>query len=265
MKVGIITASLLLDTRDGLRKAKELGAHGVQLWVVNNDLDPAVLTASGRDDLKTWLASLGLECSALCGDIGGFTDPAKVDERVARTKTFFDLCVDLETPILTTHIGVVPEDKASPVYAALQGAVRELANYAAERECCFATETGPESGEHLAAFLREIDSPGARVNFDPANLCMAGFNHLEDAVALKEFIVHTHAKDGVFRSAHDPGGWREVALGQGDVGFPEYIRVLRDEVGYNGYLTIERECGDDPVSDVAEAVRFLKTLPGVDQ
>lgn len=261
MKVGIITASLQMETRAGLKKARELGAHGVQLWVVDNDLDPRNLSASGRDDLKTYMASLGLERSALCGDIGGFADVEKVDERVARTKQMFDLCVDLETPILTTHIGALPEDRKSREYSSILGAVREVAEYAADRGCCFATETGLESGQGLADFLNEVDSDGAMVNFDPANLCMNGFNHLQDVYDLADFIVHTHAKDGIRNSANE-GGYKEVALGKGDVDFLAYLAALRD-TGFDGYLTIERECGDDPVADIAEAIRFLKTQEGV--
>lgn len=263
MKVGIITASLPMDTRAALKKAKEIGAHGVQLWVVDNDLDPRNLDQSGRDELKTLMAGLELERSALCGDIGGFADPAAVDERVARTKEMFDLCADLETPILTTHIGVLPEDRSSKAYSDMVNAVREVAEYAAARDCCFATETGPEPGDGLAAFLREVGSPGGMVNFDPANLCMNGFDHLADARALKDFIVHTHAKDGIRNSANE-GGYREVPLGEGDVDFPAYLGVLR-EIGFDGYLTIERECGDDPVADVTAAVRFLKRQEGVAQ
>ena len=260
MKVGIITASLPLDTRAALRKAKELGAHGVQLWVVNNDLDPRNLTQSGREELIAFMASLGLERSALCGDIGGFADPAKLDERVTRTKEMFDLCVDLKTPILTTHIGVLPESK--PAYDAMLGAIRDVAEYAAARDCCFATETGLESGEGLARFLSEVDSDGARVNFDPANLCMNGYDHIQAVRDLAPWIVHTHAKDGVYRSARE-GGYKEVPLGKGDVNFPKYLEALR-AVGYDGYLTIERECGEDPVADIVEAIRFLKQFEGVE-
>lgn len=261
MKVGIITASLPMPTRQALRKARELGAPGVQLWIVDNDLDPRNLGKSGRDELVTYMASLHLERSALCGDIGGFGDPATVDERIARTKEMFDLCLDLSTPILTTHIGVVPEDPRA--YEALVGAVREVAGYAAERGCCFATETGPEEPAGLAKFLQAVASDGAMVNYDPANLCMNGFDHLEGVRALKPYIVHTHAKDGIYRSAKE-GEYREVALGKGDVNFPEYLSVLR-EIGFSGYLTIERECGDDPVADIAEAVGFLKSMEGVEK
>jgi L-ribulose-5-phosphate 3-epimerase len=257
MRIGIISASLPMELKAGLRKAKEIGAHGVQLWIAHNELDPKVLTRSGREELLTYMASLGLERSALCGDIGGFADPATVDERIAHTKLMFDLCVDLHTPILTTHIGLVPDDKDSRAYHDLVEAVREVAEYAAKRECCFATETGPESGQALADFLRAVNSRGAKVNYDPANMCMAGFDHLDDVRVLAEFIVHTHAKDGL-RSSD-----KEVALGKGDVNFPDYLAVLR-EIRYNGYLTIERECGEDPVADIAEAVRFLKTQEGVE-
>lgn len=257
MKVGIITASLPMETKAALRKAREIGAHGVQLWVVNNELDPRNLSQSGRQELVHYMASLGLERSALCGDIGGFADLATVDARIAHTKEMFDLCVDLGTPILTTHIGMVPEDKEGKAYRALVGAVREVAEYAVARGCCFATETGPESGEHLAAFLRAVNSAGAKVNYDPANLCMAGFDQIGDVAALRDFIVHTHAKDGIRKEP------REVALGKGDVNFPEYLAALRS-IGYSGYLTIERECGNDPVADIVEAVTFLKQQEGVD-
>jgi len=262
MKVGIITASLLMETKDALRKAKDMGAHGVQLWVANNDLDPSRLSQSGRQELLTFMDGIGLERSALCGDIGGFANPVTVDENVSRTKAMFDLCVDLKTPILTTHVGVLPKDKSSKDYAGLLAAVREVAVYAAERECCFANETGLESGPGLAAFLDAIGSEGAQVNFDPANLCMNGFDVLEAVGALGGRIVHTHAKDGVFDSAKT--GFQEVPLGEGDVDFPIYLKALRD-TGFDGYLTIERECGDDPVGDIAAAIAFLKAQDGVEQ
>lgn len=249
-----------MPTRAALRKARELGAHGVQLWIVDNDLDPHNLSKSGRDDLITYMASIPLERSALCGDIGGFVDPAKVDERIARTKGMIDLCVDLFTPILTTHIGVVPKDPGA--YHSLLEAVREISNYAGERGCCLATETGPEEPASLAKLLKEVQSPGAMVNYDPANLCMNGFDHVQGVDELKDFIAHTHAKDGIYRSALE-GGYREVALGKGDVGFVDYLAALR-RAGFDGYLTIERECGDDPVADIAEAIEFLKTQDGVE-
>ncbi|MCQ2386501.1 MAG: TIM barrel protein, partial [Clostridia bacterium] len=96
---------------------------------------------------------------------------------------------------------------------------------------------------------------------------------------LKDYIVHTHAKDGI---CHVPGmaeyvyhvtplpevleekfkGQRffdEVPLGHGQVPYPAYIKAL-DDIGYKGFLTIEREVGETPEKDIEEAIHFLRTL-----
>ena len=49
----------------------------------------------------------------------------------------------------------------------------------------------------------------------------------------------------------------ELPLGDGDVPFDPYLKAL-DDIGYKGFLTIEREVGDDPAKDVRTAVDFLK-------
>ena len=49
----------------------------------------------------------------------------------------------------------------------------------------------------------------------------------------------------------------ELPLGEGDVDFPAYFKALND-IGYKGFLTIEREVGDDPEKDIGNAVNFLK-------
>jgi len=84
--------------------------------------------------------------------------------------------------------------------------------------------------------------------------------------------VHTHAKDGVKLFHKDPeiiygvipegnivsdNSFEEVPLGKGSVDFDKYLNALKD-IGYNGYLTIEREVGDNPKEDISQAVKFLK-------
>ncbi len=45
----------------------------------------------------------------------------------------------------------------------------------------------------------------------------------------------------------------------GGVDCPEYLARL-DDIGYDGFLTIKREVGDNPVTDIVKAVELLKTL-----
>ena len=49
----------------------------------------------------------------------------------------------------------------------------------------------------------------------------------------------------------------EVPLGEGDVNFDVYLPALA-ATGYNGFLTIEREVGENPEKDIELAVSFLK-------
>ncbi len=117
------------------------------------------------------------------------------------------------------------------------------------------TETGPEAPARLLEFLRQAPDKGLGVNYDPANLVMCGpFDHIGGVGLLKDYIRHTHAKDGVCLG---PGDWRELPLGEGGVVFPYYLAALK-AAGYAGYLTIEREAGQDRVADISRAVEFLR-------
>ena len=49
----------------------------------------------------------------------------------------------------------------------------------------------------------------------------------------------------------------EHRLAEGDVDFDVYLPALHN-AGFDGFLTIEREVGDNPVDDIAMAVGFLK-------
>ncbi len=253
-KIGVMVESFRLGVRQGLVKAREVGADGVQVYVTGGDVSPEGLTESGRREFRKLLADNRLTLSAVCADYGkGFLDANRNDETVPKSKACVDLALELGTNIITTHIGRLPDDENDPRYRAAFDAVSDLADYAASRDAFFATETGPESPEHLRAFLEKVASPGIKVNYDPANFVMRDFDQLGGVEVLGPWIVHTHAKDGL------RGQGKEVALGDGDVDFPEYLARL-EAIGYDGFLTIEREVGPDPMADIVKAVKFLRSM-----
>jgi len=283
-KIGVIVDSFNVGVREGLKKAKAVGAEGVQIYAVKGEMDPEALTPAARKELKAYIDDLGLEISALCGDLGGhgFQDSKANPGKVEKSKRILDLAVELGTSIVTTHIGIVPEDRNSPVYAAMQEACEELSRYANGMNAYFAIETGPETAAHLKSFLDTLSGKGVSVNFDPANMVMVtGDDPVQGVYTLKDYIVHTHVKDGVRHREVDPrvvyGSletegmehdkiakileegtiFEEVPLGQGRVDFDAYFRALQD-IGYQGYLTIEREVGDDPEADIRKAVEFIR-------
>lgn len=75
-------------------------------------------------------------------------------------KRILDLAKELETDIVTAHIGVVPADKKHPRYGIMQEACGELAEYADSLNAHFAIETGPEPNfATLKAFLTVFIPP----------------------------------------------------------------------------------------------------------
>ena len=253
-KIGVMSDCFRLSPEEGVKKAAQLGAEGVQIWTTGGKMSPEEMTKDDRKKFRAFCAKADVLISALCGDIGGYTDPKTNPERVRRSKTILDLAVDLGADVVTTHIGEVPADPKHPTYQIMLAACREVAQHGEEIGVTWAVETGPETGEILARFLDDVDSSGIGVNLDPANLVMcAGDDPARAVRALSEYIVHTHAKDG-----HKvPGGYLEVPLGEGGVNWTEYLDAL-EEIGYEGFLTIEREVGADPGADIAKAITFLK-------
>jgi len=255
LKVGVMIESFRLGVKDGIRKAAEIGADGFQVYVTGGEMDPDNMTKSARHDFLKFVDKLGLTISALCGDLGhGFVDPNKNEQLIAKTKKIIDLAVDLKTSIITTHIGVIPDDEKSKTWAVLREALTETGGYAARYERCLATETGPEDTALMKRFLDQLGCEGVKVNYDPANLVMLGFDYLRGVHDLGDYIVHTHAKDGV---RNKDGSHREVPLGQGQVDWPKYLAAM-DAVGFHGFYAIEREVGADPVKDIVQAVSFLR-------
>ena len=112
-KIGIIINSFKLELRDSIKKAKELEAGGIQIYAVGEKMDLENLTIRERRELLDYIKSNGLVVSALCGDLGGygFSDKKNNALRIEKTKRIMELAKDLETNIVTTHIGVIPEDE----------------------------------------------------------------------------------------------------------------------------------------------------------
>lgn len=271
--IGVMVDSFRCEMHEAIRRAAGIGAKGLQMYATRGDYAPENLTPAARRELLDFVKSQGLVFSALCGDLGkGFSHPELNPALIEKSKRILDLAKDLETDVVTTHIGVVPADKNSETYAIMQAACAELAAYADSLGAHFAIETGPEPADTLCTFLDSLGSTGVAVNLDPANFVMVtGDDPVKAVYTLKKYIVHTHAKDGVKLKGCDVAGlyegiedaiqagkaFVELPLGKGGVDFDNYLKAL-DDIGYKGFLTIEREVGDDPAKDIAEAARFLE-------
>lgn len=273
--IGVIIDSFRTDTASAVKKAAAVGAQGIQVYATRGEMSPENLVGEKRSDFKKFVADNGLVISALCGDLGGgFGNRDENPERVEKSKRIIELAKELGTDVVTTHIGVVPQDSNHERYKIMQEACFELSRFADSLDAHFAIETGPETSAVLKGFLDSLGSTGVGVNLDPANLVMVTGDDPAGAVYnLRDYIVHTHAKDGKQLYYKDPEivyglvkdslvtgpSFLEVPLGEGSVDWNKYLAALED-IGYKGFLTIEREVGDNPEKDIITAVDFLKNM-----
>jgi sugar phosphate isomerase/epimerase len=70
-------------------------------------------------------------------------------------------------------------------------------------------------------------------------------------------IIYNHFAEGGIEALNIADFFIETPVGEGDVNWAEYISALR-EIGYDGYLTIERETGADPIADIKKAADFVR-------
>ncbi|MBI3919985.1 MAG: sugar phosphate isomerase/epimerase [Armatimonadetes bacterium] len=260
------------DPEESLRKVREVGVNNAQMGCPPDEY----LSGEKFEQLKKAIDAGGITITAVfCGFPGesyadiptvqqtvGLVPPTTRSERLQKSKEIADFADRLGVKEVCAHIGFVPEDSSEPVYREVVEAVREVCDHCAANGQMFGLETGQESAAALKRFIEDVGRPNLKVNFDPANMILYGSGEPIAALdVLRDYVVSCHCKDGKWPTAPGQLG-TEAPLGQGDVGMDKFIAKLK-EIGYTGYLTIEREIsGDQQKQDIIAARQLLEKLRG---
>lgn len=258
MKIGTMNKGLnYMSFKEFILFAKEAGAEGIQPFITGGNISP-LMTKSERAEIKKFMEENGIELPAVCADFGSkFFDEPNSEASLHRLISMIDMAADLGTNIVSTHIGPVPEDENDPLYAIKLDNFKKAAKYADDMGIYLAVETGRDTAENLKNFLLKTGCKSATVNLDPANLVMCiGVDPTEAVYTFGDLIVHTHMKDGVKTGETT---YMETALGEGKVDFKKYLKALKD-IGYDGYLTIERGGGEDREAEIKNSIDFTRKL-----
>ena len=185
--------------------------------------------------------------------------------REMRTRQVIEFGSAAGIPSFGCHIGFVPETTSDPDYIAVRDMVRRIAAYAASYGMNFCLETGQEPAELLLRFLRDVNRPNVRINFDPANMVLYGSGEPIDAFKLlRPHVISIHAKDGDWPDANTPGALgTERPLGSGSVNIAKFVHTVRSS-GYAGTLNVESGVhGDEPHHvTLSHAIALVKRLRG---
>ena len=226
----------LAETRKAL-SSKDITTLSTMLQTEGEDystLDTIKLTGGLRPD-HHWKANLELA------------------RRAAR------LVPELGVSLVTFHAGFLPHEPGDPLRLVMMDRLRAVHDTFAEAGVHVALETGQESAETLRELLEELALPHLGVNFDPANMILYDMGDPVDALrTLAPWVRQIHLKDAV--RTRTPGAWgAEVPIGSGEVDWPAFFRVVREEK-LSIELFVEREAGEDRVRDITSGLAHLATI-----
>ena len=256
-----------------LEVARELGVPTIQLHAPHGASRTPEKARAFLDKLREY----GLTLTAVFGGFDGesYADipttartvglvPAETRAaRLKEMKEISDFTKLLGCNVIALHVGFVPHDDRSPLFAEVVAVTREVCDHARGNGQALHLETGQESADDLLKFIAAVGRDNLFINFDPANMILYGTE--EPIAALRKvgrFVRSVHCKDGTW-AKHPGREWgAEVPLGQGDVGMYNYLKTLK-EIGYAGPLTIEREIPQEPERQKAEIGHAVRLLSGL--
>ena len=159
-----------------------------------------------------------------------------------------------------THMGFIPENPNDPNFAPMCAAIRTIAAHLKQNGQYLLFETGQETPVTMLRCFEKVGADNLGINLDTANLILYGRANPVDALdVFGQYVRNMHAKDGKYpTNGHDLG--EETKIGEGKVDFKALFTKLH-ELGYDSYVTIEREIsGDQQIEDIMASRKYLEDI-----
>jgi len=255
LKIGIVAESTGLAMRQALAAAARMNAQGVQIDAAG-ELSPEKLGDTGRREFRNLLRSFNQELAALnIPTRRGLDVAVDLQPRLERVRKGMQLAFDLGARRVVVPCPKLPDEETSPRAHLMRESLAALGTFGDRIGCFVALEIGYDSAEKVKQYLASFDTGSLKVTYDPANFMLHGHDPLANLTPLAGLLAHVHARDA--RSASVSRGLQEVPVGAGDVDWMSLTATLQ-VLEFDGFLTVEREQGDNKLADVTNGVHFLK-------
>lgn len=271
MKIGTVVSFRTTEgLEDKFAKLKEYGFDNCQItcWV------PSLWTDENAELINGLCDKYGITISAFwCGWDGPciwnfYEGPitiglVPVEYRAMRIKNLCDgadFAKKLGVRDVVTHMGFIPESPYDENFNPLVCAIKAVAEHLKKNDQNLLFETGQETPVTMLRCMEKIGMDNLGVNLDTANLILYGkANPVDSLDVFGKLVKNIHAKDGLYPTDGKNLG-KETRIGDGKVDFRGVIEKLH-ELGYNGYITIEREiAGEQQAKDILYAKDYLSEI-----
>ncbi|MGI9455746.1 MAG: sugar phosphate isomerase/epimerase family protein [Aeoliella sp.] len=257
VRIGIQTRSLRQPLRRALDTAAELGADGVEIDL-RTELPVTDLSQTALRQFRKLLDDHGLQVSAVSYPTRrGYDDSNDLERRLQGTRRAMKAAADLGAKVVVNRIAHDLPDPADERREVLLHALTSLGMEGNRVGANISILTSALPAEDVAELLGEIPDRTVGVSFHPAGLLAAGESPVDALGHLGRYVTHVHACDAV--SELGTGGTVEVELGRGSADLPAILAELEAH-DYRGWTTIERNSSAEPITDIGNAVTYLRKL-----
>ena len=259
-KVSIFSQSLFaLSLKKAIEATAQMGFPAIELACTSPHFD--IETArNNSDEVADHIKRSGLKVSAL-SLFNNFTNKQSLDNEISKAETYINLAPLFETDIIKATPGSPASAEARQEHwDNLKIALQRLIPVAEKAGVKLAFETHMRqltdtlSGSMKLLEILDDDIVGLTVDF--SNLSFANENLSEAIPILAKRMYNTHLKNGTIES---DGKWNFRSLDDGLTDYNEVFALLND-IGYDGYLTIECLSPDANTQPIETSERDLDIL-----
>lgn len=258
LPIGIQTRSLRQPLRRALATAAGLGADGVEIDL-RNELSINDFSHTALRQFRKLLEDHRLKVLAVAFPTRhGLDESEGLERRLLAIREAMTFAYKIGARVLIGRPGEIPDGESIDDGTTLVDSLTILGAHGERAGTRFAMASGAPPADQLA-LLNRLEEGLVGVALHPAMLIGAGHDPAEAATLLGSRVLHTHAVDAVREASVRSGGATEVPLGRGEADLPAVLAKL-EEHGYQGPVTVERHDGADPLTDLGNAVAYLRSL-----
>lgn len=242
-----------------IEKAAELGFDGIEF------IEGALTNMENAHLIREKCAEVGITPVAFCvGANFAMEDEAALENEIKRVCGLVDIAVEMGVSMLRHDVAYTPFNrKYNTGYDAalpyMVKGIRAVADYAESRGIKTMTENHgyfSQDALRVEKLINAVSHPNFGALVDIGNFMVVDEDPCVSVGIMAPYAIHVHCKDFYFKSGSeiDPGeGWlttrggnklRGCVIGFGAAKAAQSIGVLKRK-GYDGYMTVEYEGGDD--------------------
>ena len=236
--------------------AQEIGYAAIE-WIVENPVETnALMTVSGKAEIKKVIASTGVRIDYVCADIFMQQPLVRMTEEIKSQNKDYLLeilknakevgAVGVEIPFVDNS-SIKNETEKQEFIDAMQDAFKLAKDL--DIKISLETDLSPIAFKEL---LEQIGLDFVQANYDIGNSASLGFDPKEELNAYGQRILNVHVKDRKL-------GGTTVPLGTGNADINLVIQKLQ-EFGYSGGLTMQAARGVNDVETAKEQLNYVRNL-----